>query len=85
MKSFLPWLPSIQEYQTTYKFKKIKNHGGSPPNLGLKEATPELEETRFKWDTFKQHLKKRTNMNTTFLQHIYNSNQGLHNDSQMES
>ena len=63
----------------------MENHGGSPPNLGLKEATPELGETRLKWDTFKQHHKTRTNMNTTFLQHIYNPNQGFHNDSQMES
>ena len=61
------------------------NHGGSPTNLGLKKATPELGETRLKWDTFKQHHKTRTNMNTTFLQHIYNPNQGFHNDSQMES
>ena len=34
---------------------KMVNHGGSPPNLGLKEATPELGETRFNQDTFNQH------------------------------
>ena len=42
------------------------NHGGSPPNLGLKEATPELGETRFNQDILKQH---HNNMN----HHEYNN------------
>ena len=38
---------------------KMVNHGGSPPNQGLKEATPELGEKRLKWDTLKQHHNKK--------------------------
>ena len=63
----------------------MENHGGSPPNLGFKEATLKLGETRLNQDTFKKHHKTRTNMNSTSLQHNHNPNQGLHNDSQMES
>ena len=42
------------------------NYGGSPPNLGLKEANPKLGETRFNWDTFKQHHNNKD-------QHEYHS------------
>ena len=67
----------------------MRDKNGEPwrltSNLGLKEATPELGETRLNRDTFKQHHKKSTNMNPTSLQHKHNPDQGLHNDSQMES
>ena len=62
----------------TYKWEvKIVNHGSSPPNLGLKEATPQLGETRFNQNILKQH---HNNMNhheynnlTTHLQYMLNT------------
>ena len=42
------------------------NHGSSPPNLGLKETTPELGETRLNRDTFKQYHNNKN-------QHEYHS------------
>ena len=43
----------------TMRDKTMVNHGSSPPNLGLKEATPELGETRFNRDTFNQHYNNK--------------------------
>lgn len=37
----------------------MMNHGGSPPNLGLKETTPGPGETRLNKDKFKQHHSKK--------------------------
>ena len=38
---------SFQAPRQPTKIIKIGNHGGSPPILGLKVATPELKERRF--------------------------------------
>ena len=43
-------LPNVQDFkQIPATRDKMQNYGGSPPILGLKEATPELGETRHKW------------------------------------
>ena len=44
---------------------KMMNHGGSPPNLGLKEATPALGETRLNRGAFNNITATRTNQTTT--------------------
>ena len=47
------------------------NHGGSPPNLGLKESTPKLGETRLNRDAFKQpHNNKKQHEYNIFAIHL---------------
>ena len=59
--------PNVQGFKKNLQIRdKLKNHGGSPPNLGLKEATPTLGETRLNWDTFKQYHNNKN-------QHEYHS------------
>ena len=55
-----------------HKRDKMGNHGGSPPNLGLKETTPTLGETRLNRDTFKHHHSNKNQHEYHIQQHIYN-------------
>ena len=64
----LEWRKELQIFQLLQDNlqirDKLENRGGSPPILGLKEATPELGEIRLNRDTFKNITIAKTNMNT---------------------
>ena len=51
------------------------------PQEGHPRARGNKAQTRYIQTT----SQKRNNMNTSFSQHIYNPNQGFHNDSKIES
>ena len=48
-------------------------------------GNPQARGNNAQMEYIQHHHKTRSNMKTTLLQNIYNPNQGLHNDSQMES
>ena len=82
--------PSFQDQQvrTCKRGKKMGNHGGSPPNLGLKEATPAPGETRPKWlHTTHSHAMHIHNNIIRFNTIHYNTPhpKALHKDSTIES
>ena len=50
------------------------NHGGSPPNLGLKEATPAPGETRhIQFHATQSHAMHNHNKLTELTQYIFNT------------